>query len=166
MTEDNDATDFNSFPKPWLQGPVFTRDLLLACAFSTVTSHLDNGFSISTRRSESISRPCQHPVSWVLMQAPWAPEKFVSWEFLQAVRGLWQWRRGNPPPFLAHLVAASPVCLYTERLHCCRFPILSVCISAPRLWAYVATRKHNPSLTSQSKNWGVETTLVLSSAKI
>lgn len=93
------------------------------------------------------------------MQAPWAPERFVSWEFLQAVRGLWQWRRGSPPPFLAHLVAASPVCLYTERLHCCRFPILSVCISAPRLWAYVATRKHNPSLTSQSKNWGVETTL-------
>lgn len=166
MTEDNDAIVFNSFPKPRLQGPVFTRDLLLACAFSTVTSHLDNGFSTSTERSGSIFRPREHPVSWVLMQAPWAPERFVSWEFLQTVRGLWQWHRGSLPSFLAHLVAASPVCLYSEKLHCCHFPILSVCVSAPWLWAYVASRKRSLSLTTQSKNRGVETTLVLISAKI
>lgn len=56
-----------------------------------------------------IRSPREHPVNWVFMQTTRAPERFISWEFLQAARGLLQWQRGSLPPFLANLITASPM---------------------------------------------------------
>lgn len=60
---------------------------------------------------KSILSPGEHAVNWAFMQANGAPERFVSWEFPRAARGLSQWHRGSFSPFLANLITTSPMCL-------------------------------------------------------